>query len=82
MIEKRIALSETILRVDTFINVLSGDIEFIEKHEKLDKTRYEFYLEKKHKMYVMGKLVDIKKELIDQLAVEEHTEKVVENLLN
>lgn len=78
MTEKRIALSETILRVDTFINVLSGDIEFIEKHEKLDKTCYEFYLEKKHKMYVMGKLVDIKKELIDQLAVEEHTE----NLLN
>lgn len=42
----------------------------------------EFYLEKKHKMYVMGKLVDIKKELADQLAVEEYAEKVAENLLN
>lgn len=81
MKENRIALGETILRVDTFINVLTADIELIETHEKLGKTCYEFYLEKKHKTYVLGKLADIKKELVDCLSVEEAAEKVAENLI-
>lgn len=80
MTENRLALGETIQRVDVFINVLKADIQLIEKHEKLGKICIEFSLEKKYKTDVLRQLSNIKKELVDCLSVEKTAEKVAEQL--
>lgn len=67
MMEKRIAISNTVLRLDMAINVLSDDVNLIEEAGRLGYSCLEFDLEKQYKRHLLQQLIDIKKELISSL---------------
>ena len=67
MIEKRVAVSNTVLRLEMLINVLSDDLNLFEKVGREGCSCLEFDLEKQYKRRVLEQLVAIKKELICSL---------------
>lgn len=64
MIEKRVAISNTVSRLEMLINVLSDDLDLFEKVGERGGSCLEFDLEKQCKRYVLEQLEAIKKELI------------------
>ena len=67
MIEKRVAVSNTVLRLEILINVLSDDLNLFEKVGEEGCLCLEIDLEKQYKRHLLEQLVAIKKELIRSL---------------
>lgn len=67
MIKKRVAVSNTVLRLELLINVLSDDVNLFEKAERQGCSCLEFDLEKQYKRHVLQQLKAMKKELICSL---------------
>ena len=67
MMEKRIAISNTVLRLEMLINVLSEDIILFEKAKRSGYSCSEIDLEKQYKRHLLEQLNAIKKELLCSL---------------
>lgn len=67
MKEKRIAISNTVYRLDMLISVLCEDVNLFEKVQRSGYSDSEIELEKKYKHRLLHQLNAIKKELICSL---------------
>ena len=75
MREIRIALSNTVRMLDIQLDIINHDIEILDELLKIDHDRLDIKAEKHYKQVILKQLVDIKKSLINSIALERKAEK-------
>ena len=74
MKEIRIAVNNTLLCLDSYINDLECDVNMLRELEIAYRDKKEYAIEKAYKEIICQNLINFKKELIDIVNIDKHAE--------